>query len=81
MQRSNASCALMISRSNCSRMSASLLIICTWIAPRDLMERKLASSSKAPSALRSLRKLVSMSSRCDVRGRGARGHGGVGVEG
>eukprot|EP00951_Prasinocladus_malaysianus_P015338 scaffold117564_cov45-Prasinocladus_malaysianus.AAC.5 len=60
---SNISRARSISRLNCSRMSTNLLIICCWIAPLDWIFLKLRNSSKAPSALRSLRKLVSISSR------------------
>lgn len=58
-----------ISLWNCSRMSTSLFIICCWMAPRLSMLLKLDSSSNAPSALRSLRKLVSISSRCGAGGR------------
>lgn len=49
-----------ISRENWSRMSFSLLVICSLIAPLLSMLLKFCSSSNAPSAERSLRNEVSM---------------------
>lgn len=64
--RRSDSCAASISRTNWSSTSSSLPATCCCTAPRDSTARKLASSSKAPSAERSLRNDVSMSSRCFV---------------
>mmetsp|Transcript_539 Transcript_539/g.1201 ORF Transcript_539/g.1201 Transcript_539/m.1201 type:complete len:257 (-) Transcript_539:190-960(-) len=52
-----------ISRLNCSRMSLNLSIICRLMAPSLLMLLKFCSSSKAPSALRSFLKELSMKAR------------------